>query len=195
MLTDTQCRKAKPREKAYKISDSKGLYLYVTPAGGKSWRWKYRIGTTEKRLVLGSYPDVSLERARDLRDDARTMKSEGLDPALERKALKARRQVEQATTFRSVAEAWHERQKPTWRPRHADAVLRQMKNDVFPAIGELPIRSVTSGHVLQLLKKVEERGAVDRAHRLRHFVSETFAFAIASGLADADPAAVVRSAL
>lgn len=194
MLTDAQCKSAKARGRSYKLSDSKGLHLFVATTGTRSWRWKFRIEGKEKQLVLGHYPDTSLAAARELRDDAAKAKRSGLDPAVERKAAKARRS-DPAMTFEALARDWHQRQKPTWRPDHAANVLRQLKTDVFPAIGAKPINSIKAPDVLRLLRPVEARGAIDQAHRLRQRISAVFVAAIAAGLADSDPAATLSAAL
>lgn len=195
MLTDVQCRKAQPRDKPYKLADSKGLHLLVNPGGSKLWRWKYRLDGKEKQLAFGPYPEVSLAEARDAREAASKAKRSGVDPSLLRRSQQARRQVERANTFMAIAELWHERQKPTWRPKHAASAWRQMEDDVFPAIGDMPIGEIRAPEILALLRKVEDRGAIDLAHRLRQRVSATFVFAIASGLAQSDPAATIGAAL
>lgn len=195
MLTDAKCKAAKAAEKAYKLADSRGLYLFVTPTGFKSWRLKFRVDGKEKRLTFGSYPEVKLTDARELRDEALKAKRQGLDPAIARRQLKAVRARAAADTFETIALEWHGRKLPTWSKRHGENVLKSLKVEAFPVIGTLPIKSVTAPLVLEVLAPIERRGAVDQAHRLRQRISDVFVFAIASGLAESDPASMVRRAL
>jgi len=195
VLTDAKCKAAKAAAKPYKLADSRGLYLYVTPTGFKSWRMKFRVDGKEKRLTFGSYPEVKLLEARDLRDDALKAKRQGLDPAIARRqqrAIKARAAVD---TFEAIARAWHSRKLPTWSKRHGGIVLTSLEAEAFPLIGSLPIRAVTAPLVLEVLAPIEQRGAVDQAHRVRQRMSDVFVFAIASGLAETDPASMVKKAL
>ena len=204
-LTDARCRSAQGRAKPYKLADEKGLYLYVTPSGYRSWRWKYRIGKTEKRLTFGPYPDVSLTAARELRDNAIMARRAGLDPAIERKQAAARRAAAVANNYEAIARRWHERKKSTWSKGHAEKVLASLVAEVFGAtsstgswpgkFGQLPIEDVTPPMVLEILHPIEDRGAIDQAHRVRQRMSDVFVFAIAAGLATNDPAAIVKKAL
>lgn len=195
MLTDRACRQAKGAEKPYKLTDGKGLHLYVTPAGYRSWRWKYRVGKTEKRLTFGPYPDVSLAEARELRDDAARQLRSGIDPAVDKKQRAAAQVAQAGSSFESIARDWIASQAALWSPRHAALVTSSMEKDVFPKIGRLPIRSITTPLVLEVLRPIEKRGAVETAHRTRQRISEVFARAIGSGIADQDPAAVAQRAL
>lgn len=195
MLTDAKCRTAKPREKPYKLADDRGLYLYVTPAGYKSWRWKYRIAGKEKREIFGPYPQVSLAEARELRDAAAKAKRQGVDPSVQRKQRRAAMASAADRTFEAIARKWHARRKKTWAPRHGENVLKSLTDEVFPKIGTIPIGDVTAPMVLDVLRPVEARGAVDQAHRIRQRMSDVFGFAIAEGLAESDPAAAVRKAM
>jgi hypothetical protein len=188
MLNDVQCRAAKPREKAYKVADAHGLYLFVTPAGFKSWRWKYRFEGREKVLVIGRYPDMGVKDARTARDNADKLRREGSDPA-------GRRDDESETAFEAIARRWCSQQSARWRTKHAATVLRSLESDVFPAIGKRQVRDVTASSVLALLHKVEARGAVDQAHRLRQRIDAIFAMAIGMGVATTNPAAMVGKAL
>lgn len=195
MLTDVTCRKAQPREKPYKLGDSNGLYLYVTPTGYKSWRWKYRIGGKEKREIFGPYPQVSLAEAREMRDEAAKAKRKGLDPSVQRKQRQAALMSSSERTFEALARKWHERRKPTWAPRHGANVLKSLEEEIFPRFGNVPIGDVTAPMVLKALRPIETRGAIDQAHRVRQRVSDVFSFAIAEGLADSDPAAAITKAM
>ncbi|TCP33295.1 phage integrase family protein [Sphingomonas sp. BK235] len=195
MLTDVTCRKAAPKDKPYKLGDAAGLYLYVLPSGFKSWRWKYRVGGKEKRLVFGGYPEISLSKARELREDAARTLREGADPAVAKRQRAAEQTAMAGSNFETIAREWHASQKAGWSKRYADIVLNSFVNDVFPRIGKLPIASVTTPLVLEVLRPIEARGAVETAHRVRQRISEVFARAIAGGIAPADPAAVTKRAL
>lgn len=195
MLTDLACRKAKPRDKPYKMADERGLYLYVTPAGYKSWRFKYRIGRVEKRLTFGSYSEVTLQEARDRRDDARKMIRDGLDPAIERKQQAAAHVFGRANTFEIVATRWHKQASKQLTPRYAGQVESRLKENVYPAIGNLPVTAITPPMVLELLREIESRGANEMAHRVRQHMSAVFVFAIGEGICTTDPARVVQTAL
>lgn len=187
-LTDAQARKASPRDKPYKISDSGGLYLYVTPKGFKSWRMKYRFANMERRLTFGPYPEVTLAKARERRDQARQMIRDHLDPAQEERKRKMSAHAADGATFERTARAWHEAQKPRWSPVQIKKVIQAFERDVFPAFGKQPILHVDGPMVLAMLRKVEERGAVETAKRIRQHVSAVFGYAIGEGLVAADPA-------
>lgn len=197
MLTDRECKAAQPGAKPVKLFDSLGLYLFVTPTGFKGWRWKYRFGGKEQRMTFGAYPEVSLREARDRRDDARKLLREGLDPAEEQKRAALRRieGVDAATSFQSVALRWHALQAPQWKDRHAHDVLASLKAEVFPVIGKRPMADIRPADIRGLLDKVQDRGAIETAHRLRQRISAVFRFAIAADLAEMDPAAVIGAAL
>lgn len=195
MLTDTAIRKAKPREKAYKLGDAAGLYLYIMPSGYRSWRWKYRYGGKEKRLVFGSYPDVTLAEARRLREDAARQLRSGVDPSLHRRQQSAAQVAQVGATFKAVAEDWLASQAPTWSLRYAQNVKNSLVKDVYPQLGKVPIAAITTPMVLAVLRPVEQRGAVETAHRIRQRISEIFGRAIGSGIASHDPAAVATKAL
>ncbi|QDK32585.1 tyrosine-type recombinase/integrase [Sphingomonas sp. IC081] len=197
MLTELQCRAAKTADKALKLTDAQGLHLYVTTSGHKSWRYKYRFGGKERRIVFGPYPEISLRKAREMRDDARIELREGRDPGLEYKRRATRRAagVEDDRRFRSVATRWHSLQEPQWKARHAQDVLGSLESEVFPAIGDLEISELRPAQIRELLEAVQSRGAIETAHRLRQRISAVFRFAIASGLADMDPAAAIGAAL
>lgn len=193
-LTDLACKKATcPEDKAReRYSDSGGLYLEVLPAGGKYWRWKYRFATKEKRLFLGTYPDVSLAQARLDRDKARATLKDGHDPAQLKKDAKLARRLAVGTTFESVARSWFEHWKGPRSPRHAEYVLRRLEMDVFPAFGAKPVGDITAPQVLAMAKKVESRGAVDLAKRAFQVCGQVFRYAIAHGLCERNPCADVR---
>lgn len=195
MLTELRCRQAKAADKNYKLADARGLYLFVTTTGFRSWRWKYRVGGKEKLLVLGSYPELSLAIAREDRDTAARLLKAGTDPSVDRKQTAAIRHAEHATTFEAVAREWHAQQISSWVAVHASDVLNSLEKDVFPYIGSTPIAAVTSPMVLQLVRRIEERPSVETARRVRQRISAVYGFAMASGYATSDPAIAIRGAM
>lgn len=195
MLTDPAVRKAVPRDKPYKLADAGGLYLYVMPSGGRSWRCKYRFGGKEQRLVFGTYPDVTLKRAREMRDEAKGALKAGKDPALAAQRAKLARQIGHDDTFERFAREWFEAQKALWKPVHANDVITSMEKDLFPVIGAHPIGDIDEVLLLSALRKVEKRGAVETAHRLRQRAERVFKFAGAQGAKNSNPANAVTEAL
>ena len=181
MLTDAAVKTAKPRDKDYKLSDSGGLYLFVTRAGHRSWRLKYRFGGKEKRLVFGSYPEIKLAEARRMRDDAKRLLREGRDPAYERRKAKLVNASKQEHLFEEVAREWHSLQKDRWKPVHADDVITSLERDIFPSLGAIAIPDITKPMVVAALRKVEERGAIETARRLRQRLAAIFDHAEAQG--------------
>ncbi len=203
VLTDAKVKAARPRETAYKLADSNQLYLHVSPAGGKHWRMNYTYGRSvknpnmpaQKTLTFGPYPAITLVDARRRRDEAKAMLLEGRDPATERRIAARSKASATVNTFRSVAQAWFDKKKGTWVQRHADKVWESLEENVFDAIGALPITSIDAPRLLDLLTLVENRGAVETAHRLRQRISAVFVYAIAAGIAANDPAASLGKAL
>jgi integrase len=195
LLTDRQIKAATPREKLYRLSAGSGLHLQVMPSGSKLWLYRFELGGKEKTLSIGPYPDVTLAQAREARDDARRLVREGRDPSLEKRLRRTSRVEASSITFEAVARAWHEQLKDTWAPRHAWDVLNSLEVDVFPTLGRLPLTEINAPMVLATLRPIEERGAVETAHRIRQRISAVFVHAIASGQAVTDPAAVVKKAL
>lgn len=211
-LTDTAIRNAKPgmtpagklTTKPYKMGDSGGLYLEVTPTGGKYWRLKYRIGGKEKRLSLGVYPDVPLatpkgqdriKGARELRDEARKLLAAGVDPSDHRKASNAARADRAANSFEIVAREWYGKLAPTWNAAHGDRIIRRLERDVFPWIGGRPVAEVAAPELLAVLRRIEARGALETAHRALGNCGQVFRYAIATGRAVRDPSGDLRGAL
>ena len=200
MLTDKEAKNAEPRDKPYKLSDEKGLYLYVGTTGLKSWRMKFRLHGQEKLLTFGPYPDVKLSEARAKRDDARQRIRNGEDPSGARKRAqeekaKARFEELQALSFEAIARGWHDLQKDRWTPVHQEDVITSLERDVFPHIGKLPLAGIDSPLILATLRKVEARGSIETARRLRQRISAVFVYAISEGIAKEDPAAIVLKAL
>jgi integrase len=193
-LSDSACKGAKPQERAYKIPDGEGMYLLVETNGSRLWRMNYRFAGKHKTLALGQYPGVKLVDARQKRTEARRLLAEGIDPA---EAKKRRRVIdaEDEMSFEFVAREWHENQKSRWVPGHQMRVLSRLSDDVFPEIGSRRIDTLEAPEILEMLRKVEGRGAVDTARRLRQAISGVFRYAIAVGKAKRDPASDIRGAL
>ncbi len=195
MLSEVAVRNAKAKDKDYKLADSEGLYLFVTKAGHRSWRLKYRFAGKERRLIFGSYPEVSLKDARERKLEARRLLSEGRDPGIEAKKAAIGRSLAAANTYETVARNWFALQEDRWTPVHARDVITSLENEVFPWLGSLPIAEIDEPLVLTVLRKVEKRGAIETAHRVRQRMSAVFVHGIAEGVASRDPAAVVGKAL
>ncbi|MEO1968427.1 MAG: integrase arm-type DNA-binding domain-containing protein [Sphingomonadaceae bacterium] len=187
MLTDAAIRKAKPRDKDYKLADSGGLHLFVTKTGHRSWRLKYRFAGKERRLVFGSYPEVSLAKARDMRDDAKRLLREGRDPAYETRKAKLANIERHEHTLETVAREWHELQKDRWTKVHANDVLTSLERDIFPMIGDLAISDIDEDIILTTLQAVENRGAIETAHRLRQRLNSVFSYAKPRKLVTSNP--------
>ncbi len=195
MLTDIQCRKATPRDKAYKLSDAHGLYLYVLPTGTRSWRLKYRFGSKEHRLTFGTYPEVSLIAAREMREEVRKQLREGIDPKVDKKKKAAIAALNNGNTFEAIALDWHKQQAAIRAPRYANQILARLQSDVFPTLGPLPIREITPPLVLMTIRGIEARGSIEMAHRVRQHMSAVFTHAIGLGWTDANPAQVIQPVL
>jgi integrase len=194
-LTTTAIRNAKPRAAQYKIGDSGGLFLLVTPSGGKWWRFKYRHGGKEKLLSLGTFPDTSLANARERRDAARRLVAAGQDPSAQRKAEKKKAQTKEQDSFEAVAREWYAKQANIWVAHHASDVLRRLETNLFPSLGATPIAEITAPMLLSTIRKIESRGAYDLAHRVLQVASQVFRYGVASGYCERDPAPDLRGAL
>lgn len=194
-LSDTAIRKVKPAEKSQRLYDSGGLYLEVSPAGGKWWRLKYRYGGKEKRLSLGTYPDTGLADARSKRDAARRLLAGGTDPGEHRKAEKAAGEDRAANSLEVVAREWHAKQATTWVKDHADRTMLRLENDIFPWLGKRPVAEVTARELLTTVNRIADRGAVESAHRALQTCGQVFRYAIATGRAERNPATDLRGAL
>ena len=164
MLTDAQCRGAKKESKAYKLTDADGLFMYVTQTGHRSWRYRYRIGGKQKQVVLGSYPEISLRAARDLRDENKRILRSGKDPAIEAKRQTRPSEESTTPTFEVVAREWHGKQIGRWKAVHAKDVITSLERDVFPAIGSLSLDSIDPPLLLTVLERVQDRGAIETGH-------------------------------
>lgn len=195
MLSELEARKAKTGEKPYKLTDGRGLYLLVTPRGGKLWRLDYRFSGKRKTIALGQYPDVSLAMAREKRDEARRLLVQGIDPGEHRKATRSAQRELEENTFEAVAREFVAKMRPTWAASHADRTLRRLERDVFPWIGNRPVREITAPEILTVVRRIEERGALETAHRALQNIHQVLRYSIAVGRAERSPAADLKGAL
>ncbi|MDZ4202793.1 MAG: integrase arm-type DNA-binding domain-containing protein [Gallionella sp.] len=194
-LTDTAIKNAKPGAKPIKLSDEKGLFLLLSPVGGKWWRLKYRFGGKEKLLSMGTYPEVSLKEARQRRDDARKLLADGVDPGENRKAVKASITERAGNSFEVIAREWYAKNSPSWAENHGTRILQRFERDLFPWIGGRPIAGITAPELLAVLRRIEDRGAVETAHRAHQNCGQVFRYAIATGRAERDPSPDLKGAL
>ena len=195
MLTDTKIRQAKAPEKPAKLTDDRGLFLLLAPSGGRWWRFKYHFAGKEKLLSLGTYPDVSLAKAREARDDARRLLASGVDPSAARQQEKREKAEASANDFETVARDWLENVKPGWTPVYHGDTLKRFEAFIFPGIGRTPVAGVSANDLLILLRKVEARGTIETAHKVARACGQVFRFGIATDRCDRNPAADLRGAL
>lgn len=178
-LSEMKIRAARPRERAYKLFDERGLFMLVTPTGGRLWRFRYRLGGVEKLLTLGAYPDVPLKRAREKREDARKLVADGIDPNAKRRAEKSAH----ANTFEAVADEWLDLQRKTLATETLEILGTRLKSFLYPYVGSRPITSITAQELLAALRRIEARGRHETAHRVRSLAGRVFRYAVATGRA------------
>lgn len=193
-LHETQIRNAKPSGKQIKLFDGDGLFVLITPKGSKLWRFKYRFEGREKLLALGRYPEISLLEARQKRDEARRQIAHGIDPSVAKKAMK-KAETEETDTFEVIGREWHEKFRATWTPGHAKTIMSRLERDLFPWIGKRPISEIKAPELLAVLRRVESRGALESAHRIRTIAGQVFRYAVATGRAERDPSGDLKGAL
>lgn len=207
MLTDPKLRNTKPAAKAFKLYDQGGLYVIVNPNGSIWWRLKYRIDGKEKTLSLGTYPKRSLKQARADRDEAQALLADGTDPSEARKQAKQATK-EQATiealkaqgaplpdTLAAIAREWLEKQTPAWAPTHAEKMAYRLEKLALPYLGDRPVREITAPDVLAVLRRIEERGKIETAHRVKQAIGQVLRYAIATGRLDHDVTAGLKGAM
>jgi integrase len=194
-VTDTAIKSAKPREKPYKLSDEKGLYVQVNPGGSKLWHLKYRFAGKEKRLAFGAYPGVTLAMAREQQIEAQRLLRNDVDPGEHKKQAKRAAKVAAANSFEAVAREWFAKFSTKWAESHSCKVLLRLDNDLIPWLGSRPISSIEADELLIAIRRVENRGALDSAHRCLGTSSQIFRYAIATSRAKRNPAADLRGAL
>ena len=193
-LTDTKVRTAKPAKKPQKFFDGGGLFLLVTPTGGKLWRFKYRFGGNEKLLCIGTYPGTSLAEARQRRDQASSLLAKGVDPRETKKAQKAAGKQE-AETLEIIAREWYAKFSPSWAPSHAKTTIRRLELFIFPWLGTKPVKAVSAPELLSVLRRIEAKGALETAYRVKQVCGQVFRYAIAIGRAERDPSGDLRGAI
>ncbi len=186
-LTDSALKVAKPKDRPYKLADGQGLYLEVMPGSSKLWRLKFRFGGKENRLALGAYPDVPLQKARQKRDEARRLLSEGKDPSAERKAEQEAQQSN-GLTFEMLAREWHAYRVPRWASSTREQTAAYLESDLLPALGERAVNSITRPELVALIRKIENRGAHNVAGKCRQWLNQIFRFGLAKGVVETNPA-------
>ncbi|MDH3609675.1 MAG: integrase arm-type DNA-binding domain-containing protein [Gammaproteobacteria bacterium] len=194
-LNALKAKQAKPKERDYKISDEKGLYLHIKISGAKYWRLKYRIAGKEKLLALGVYPIVSLKEARERRDEARIAIANGLDPSEIKRNSKLNRINGEKNNFKITAYEWYEKQFPQWSDSHSKRVKNAIDRDLSTTLGNRPIISITHTEILDCLRKIEARGSIETAHRVKQIAGQIFRYAVATGRAERDPTSDLKGAL
>lgn len=194
-LTVVEIKNAKPKEKPYKMADEKGLYLLVNPNGSKLWKFKYRFSGVEKKLSFGAFPDVSLSAARDARDEARRQLTNTIDPGILKNSIKRSKKIAEENSFEAIAREWHAKFTPKWSQNHGERILIRLEQNIFPWIGKRPINEVNAPEILSALRRIENRGAVETAHRVSQICGQVFRYAIVIGKAERNPAADLRGAL
>jgi len=194
MLTNTAIRQAKSKDKPYKIGDSGGLYLLIKQ-NGKYWRMNYRFAGKQKTLAFGLYPDVSLKEARKKRDEAKSHLANNSDPSLI-KAIRKQQILHAAeNTFKAIAFEWHAKNVHTWAASTTHSIKRYLEKDIFPWLGNRTINDITAPELLAVLRRVESRGAYEKAQRCREYAGRVFRYAVATGRAERDPTGDLKGAL
>ena len=190
-----QIRRAKPEVKAYTLGDGQGLSLLVEPNGSKSWRFRYRYAGKPKMISLGVYPTITLAEARARRDEARKIVAEGKNPSEVRKEQKLALRIQSENAFEKIAREWHQMKSAKWSAGYASDIIEAFQNDIFPYVGTRPVGEIKPLELLNVLRKIEKRGALEKMRKVRQRCSEVFRYAIATGRAEFNPAADLSSAL
>lgn len=194
-LTDTAIRSAKPRATPYKLSDGGGLHLLIAANGSKLWRLAYRFSGKQKTLALGTYPTVSLAKAREGRDGAKRLLVDGVDPGAQKRREKLAAKASGDATFKTIALEYLGNRRHTLTPLYADQLLRRLEADIFPSLGSRPIANIDAPELLDVLRKVENRGVLEQARRLRQSIGQVFRYAMVTGRAKHDPTVALKGAL
>ena len=193
-LTDIQCKSAKPKEKKYKLIDGRGLFLLVMPNGSKYWQYRYLFMGKEKLHSIGVYPEVGLSEARELHREAHKLVSQGINPIEEKKAAKQQLKTDHNNTFEAIAREWVEHKKSEASEKYCNTILTRLEKELFKPIGSLPIKSITPKIMLDALKSIEERGALEMTRRVRQYAKQIFDYAIAHDLVETNPTAPITRA-
>lgn len=194
-LSDMAARNAKPRDKVYSLSDGQGLHLRVSPQGGKSWQWRYKLNGKERTYTIGKYPAVTLSDARQKRDEARKALETGKDPSREKKAAKLRNIANGENSFEAIARKWHEIKSPRLNEKYATQQLARLEEHVFPRMGALPINEITIPDVVQVVEAIAKGGTIETAKRMKQTIGQVFRYAAQRGLCEHNPAADLRDIL
>ena len=195
MLTDPTCKNAKAKDKPYKLSDGRGLFLLIHPNGSKYWRVKYRVSGKEKLLALGVYPEVPLAHARDKRDEARKLQSSGGDPSAAKREEKRSKRVASENSFEAITREWLKHVRHKWSEDHATYTLRRFEAYAFPEIGSSPIAEVGAPMLLAMARKIEARGTIETTHKVMNACGQVFRYAIASGRCERNPVIDLKGAI
>jgi hypothetical protein len=184
-LSTAKIQKATAQKKTVRLFDGRGLYLEIAPTGSRWWRFKYRFAGKEKRISIGVYPDVGLKKARDRRDEMRKLVADGIDPSAARKQQKLMALDAAANTFESVAREWFEKHSTNWEASYSVKLLARLEANIFPWLGDRPIRDIKPPELLSVLRRVESRGVLETAHRLMNYCGNIYRYAVARGAQNA----------
>jgi len=190
-LTNLKVQKAKPQARQYKLADERGMYLLIHPKGGKYWRLDYRFEGRRKTLAIGTHPETSLKEARKKRDRARSDIEGGIDPSGHQNGKPAFGD----DSFETVAREWHEKYRSQWTEGHASTTLRRLEANLLPWLGKRPLGAIEPPELLRSLRRVENRGAVETAHRIQQIASRIFRYGVATGRCSRDPTLDLKGAL
>jgi integrase len=194
-LSTAKIQNATAQKKTVRLFDGRGLYLEIAPTGSRWWRFKYRFAGKEKRISLGVYPDVGLKKARDRRDEMRKLVADGIDPSAARKLQKLMALDAAANTFAAVAREWFEKHSANWEASYSVKLLARLEANIFPWLGDRPIRDIKPPELLSVLRRVESRGVLETAHRLMNYCGNIYRYAVATGRAERDISSDLRGAL
>jgi hypothetical protein len=197
-LTDAEIKKAKYSRndgKPERLTDGGGMYLELSPNGGKWWRLKYRIAGKEKRLSLGTYPETGLKAARDKRDEAKRLLTQGVDPLVDRKEQKHQVKLATENSFETIAHEWLAHMAEKWTEEHLAKTTRLLKKDAFPVLGQIAIVEIKPRHILDTIRAIEKRGVYVTARKVFQWAGAIFRYAIATDRAENDPTLACRGAL
>lgn len=195
VLSDIKIRTLKAKDKQYKVADGRGLFVVVTPTGSKYWRLRYHFASKEKSLAIGTYPDISLSEARDKAHEARKMLANFIDPSIEKQHKKRALKLAATNTFETIAREWYQKHLSQWVESHGERILNRLEKDVFPYVGKRPITELSAPDILTVLQRVENRGAIETAHRIHQNFGQIFRYAIATGYTESDPCPHLKGAL
>lgn len=194
-LTELEVKHAKPTDKPYKLTDGGGLFLLVHSNGGKYWRLAYRFAGKQKVLSLGVYPIIGIADARGRRDQARKLLANNIDPSVVKQEQKAAVVAQSESSFEIIAREWFKKYSVNWQQNHSSKIIARLENDIFPWIGNRPIAEITAPALLAVVRRIENRGALETAHRALACCGQVFRYAVATGRAERDPTGDLRGAL